>query len=95
MDLEIENIIGSIKYACVQISEKVVSNNPFVMSNIVSTNESNDDVKNLDIFSNDILIESLSKNINVKIQCVNQIIGHIIFYNYFYYLIKVLFKIFV
>ena len=67
MNLEIENIIDSIKQACIQISEKVESNNPLVMSDIVSTNESNDDVKNLDIFSNDCMIESLSKNINVKI----------------------------
>ena len=48
MNLEIENIIDSIKQACIQISEKVESNNPLAMSDIVSTNESNDDVKNLD-----------------------------------------------
>ena len=67
MDKKIDSIINSLKDACLKISDKISNNNPLNMSDIVSTNESNDDVKKLDILSNDLIIESLSKNINVKI----------------------------
>lgn len=67
MDKKIDSIIDSLKDACLKISEKISNNNPLNMSDIVSTNESNDDVKKLDILSNDLVIELLSKNKNVKI----------------------------
>ena len=67
MDKKIDSIIDSLKVACLKISEKISNNNPLNMSDIVSTNESNDDVKKLDILSNDLVIESLSKNKNIKV----------------------------
>ena len=67
MDKKIDSIIDSLKDACLKISDKISNNNPLNMSDIVSTNESNDDVKKLDILSNDLVIESLSKNKDVHV----------------------------
>ena len=66
-DKEIDSIIESLKKTFIKISERISYNNPFTMSDIVSTNESNDDVKKLDILSNDYIIEELSKNLNIKV----------------------------
>lgn len=63
----IKSIVSSIEQACIKISEAISYNNPLNMSNIVSTNESNDDVKSLDILSNDLMIKYLSQNENVKV----------------------------
>jgi fructose-1,6-bisphosphatase I len=49
-----------------KISEKIRDNDPLKMGNIVSKNISDDEVKKLDILSNEYLIEELSKNKYVK-----------------------------
>ena len=66
MDTKIDSIIESIKVACIKISEKVSNNNPQDMSGIIGSNNSDDEVKKLDILSNKYLIEELSNNPNVK-----------------------------
>ena len=67
MDTKIETIINDIKYSCIEISNKISTNNSISMSSIISKNESNDDVKKLDIISNELIINQLSKNINIKV----------------------------
>lgn len=66
MEVQIESILESLKISFIKISEEVKNNNPFQMSNIISRNSSNDEVKNLDIISNQYIIEELLKNKYVK-----------------------------
>ena len=58
-----ETILENLKEACIEISDLMRNNDPFSLSKITySSNESGDDVKTLDILSNDILHKYLSKN---------------------------------
>lgn len=58
-----ELVLESIKTACIEISELMRNTDPFRLSKIThNSNESGDDVKSLDILSNDILKHHLSKN---------------------------------
>ena len=56
-DKEIDSIIDSLKKTFIKISERISYNNPFTISDIVSTNDSDDDVKKLDIFKLYVLYE--------------------------------------
>ena len=64
---DINSIIVAIQDACIKISNKVRYENSIKMSNVIDVNMSNDNVKKLDILSNKILIDTLSRNSNIKI----------------------------
>ena len=59
---EINSIISNIKVSCIKISNLIADTNPIKNSEIVSTNSSCDNVKNLDIMTNYIMIDELSTN---------------------------------
>lgn len=63
---KIDSIFQNIKVACNEISYLISNTDPFLNSNIISKNTSGDSVKNLDLKSNDIMINELSKNMNIK-----------------------------
>uniref|UniRef100_A0A6C0M126 fructose-bisphosphatase n=1 Tax=viral metagenome TaxID=1070528 RepID=A0A6C0M126_9ZZZZ len=63
---EIESIYDNIRTSCLKISEKISDMNPFMNSKIVSNNISGDEVKTLDLITNNIMIKELSKNKNIK-----------------------------
>ena len=63
---EINNIISNIKVSCIKIANLIADTNPLTNSKVVSTNSSDDNVKNLDIITNKIMIEELSKNKSIK-----------------------------
>ena len=56
-----------LKKSFIEISNKISNTNPIHQSKIVSTNSSNDDVKKLDIFANDIIIHNLKQNSFISI----------------------------
>jgi fructose-1,6-bisphosphatase I len=58
-----ESILDTFKIACIEISDLMRNSDPFKLSEITDNhNESGDDVKSLDILSNDILKTHLSNN---------------------------------
>ena len=67
MENEILSIVSSLKKSFIEISNKISNTNPIHQSKIVSTNSSNDDVKKLDIFANDIIIHNLKQNSFISI----------------------------
>jgi len=66
LQTEINNIISNIKVSCIKIANLIADTNPLTNSKVVSTNSSDDNVKNLDIITNKIMIEELSKNKSIK-----------------------------
>ena len=66
MEVQIDSIVESLKYSFIKISKEISNNSPLKMSSIISKNSSNDDVKKLDIISNEYIIEELLKNKFVK-----------------------------
>ena len=66
MEVQIQSVLESLKLSFIKISKEIRNNNPLQMSNIISKNSSDDDVKKLDIISNDYIIEELLKNKYVK-----------------------------
>ena len=64
--VEIDSIISNIKVSCIKIANLIADTNPLMNSKVVSTNFSNDNVKNLDIITNNFMIEELSKNKFIK-----------------------------
>ena len=66
MEVQIQSVLESLKSSFIKISKEISNNNPLQMSNIISKNSSDDDVKKLDIISNEYIIEELLKNKYVK-----------------------------
>ncbi len=63
-----EEILQSLKKACIEISEIMRNTNSISLSKLTEeNNESGDDVKSLDLLSNTILKNHLSKNKYVEI----------------------------
>ena len=62
-----EDIILSIKRSCIEIAELMKNANPFSLSEILNNNQSGDEVKKLDLISNDILKNKLKDLKNVRI----------------------------
>lgn len=63
---DVENIVESLKDCFIKIKNKISYNNPLNLGSVISTNASNDEVKQLDIISNEFIIEELLKNRLVK-----------------------------
>ena len=63
----VNDVINSLKSAFIIISNKLNEIDPLTSGKIVSKNESDDDVKKLDLYANDILLDILKKNKNVRI----------------------------
>ena len=66
MEVQIQSVLESLKLSFIKISKEIRNNNSLQMSNIISKNSSDDDVKKLDIISNEYIIEELLKNKYVK-----------------------------
>ena len=66
MSKEINSILSDIKIACTEIANLINYTNPLLNSKEISKNSSEDDVKNLDINTNNIMIEKLSQNKYIK-----------------------------
>lgn len=63
---DIESIYDNIRLSCYKISEIISVINPLKSSEIISKNTSNDEVKNLDLITNNIMIKEFFKNKNIK-----------------------------
>ena len=62
-----EDIILSIKKSCIEIAQLMKTANPFSLSEILNNNQSGDEVKKLDLISNEILKNKLKDIKNVRI----------------------------
>jgi len=63
---DIESIYNNIRLSCYKISEIISVINPLESCEIISKNTSSDEVKNLDLITNNIMIKEFSKNKNIK-----------------------------